>query len=273
MTEREELPPAIRTLSAEDTARLHTKYPDLQMSLETCRTCRGTRKYLAWGPAGSVVEQECVCEDQFKLHRSLLNSGIELNYQRLSWVDCAGVDDVTRKCIFDYADHADGYVNGGIGLLLHGEQGTGKTLLITLLLKMLLGKGFDVQFVTFQEMIDIYTQSWRDTEEKAWFEKRVKNAGVLGIDDVGRENKGRLEVVESMFDHVVRARVSASRPTLITTNKSLEDFRTFYRSNVMSLLSETAIQLHFAGEDYRPKSNELRIAEARAGIVRPIVLW
>jgi DNA replication protein DnaC len=271
VTERDELPPAIRTLSAEDTARLRRRYPDLQMSLQACRTCRGRKVYRAWNGL-DVAEMDCRCEDQFKLHRALLNAGIELNYQRLSWTDCTGVEENILPAVLDYADRADGYVDNGMGLLLHGEKGTGKTLLITLLMKMLLAKGFDIQFVTFQELIDIYTQTWRDTEEKAWFDKRVRNAGILGIDDVGRENKGRMEIVESMFDHIIRARVSAARPTLITTNRSMDEFRTFYQSNVMSLLDESSIKIPFAGEDYRPQLNEMRIREAREGIVRPIVL-
>jgi DNA replication protein DnaC len=172
----------------------------------------------------------------------------------------------------DYAENASAYVNSGLGLLLHGDKGTGKTLLISLLLKKLLAEGFDVQFVTFQELIDMYTQGWRDSREKAWFDKRVKNAGVLGIDDVGRENKGRLEIVEAMFDHIIRARVSSARPTLITTNRSLDEFLTFYQSNVMSLLDEGTIKFQFTGEDYRPKLNDKRIEEARLGITRPIVL-
>jgi DNA replication protein DnaC len=271
VTERDELPPAIRTLSAEDTDRLRRKHSDLQMSLASCRTCRGRRCFRAWNGL-DVVDTICRCEEQFKLHRALLNAGIDLAYQRLGWTDCRGVELAMRDNVLDYATHADSYVNNGIGLLLHGEKGTGKTLLITLLLKMLLAKGFDVQFVTFQELIDLYTQTWRDPAEKAWFDKRLKNAGVLGIDDVGRENKGRMEVVESMFDHIVRARVGAARPTLITTNRSMEDFQKFYQSNVMSLLSESTIHLHFTGEDYRPKQSEIRIREAREGIVRPIVL-
>lgn len=268
MTERVELPSPVRTLSTVDTERLRKKYPDLQMSLDNCRTCRGERKYRS----NSDYYEDCNCEDQFKLHRFLLNAGIDLNYQRLGWTDCTAVQEEVLAQVMEYAEYADGYVNAGIGLLLYGDKGAGKTLLITLLLKMLLGKGFDAYFITFQELIDVYTQTWRDTEEKAWFEKRVRNAGILGIDDVGRENKGRIEIVESMFDHIIRARVGAARPTLITTNRTMEEFLSFYRSNVMSLLGESSIKIHVTGEDYRPKLSEMRIAEARAGFVRPIVL-
>ena len=271
MTEREEIPDTIRTLSNEDSERLRRKYPDLQMDLADCKTCRGTKKYRALD-GDDVKEFPCDCVSQFKLHRVLLNAGIELNYQRLSWTDCHSVEDAALTAVLDYADNADGYVNAGIGLMLHGTKGTGKTLLITLLLKMLLSRGFDVHFVTFQELIDIYTQSWRDVTEKAWFDRRLKNAGVLGIDDVGREHKGRLEVVEAMFDHIIRARVSSSRPTLVTTNKEPEEFRTLYRSNVMSLLDESAIKVPFTGDDYRPSLSARKVEEVRQGIIRPIVL-
>lgn len=271
MTERAPLPPAIQTLSTENTERLRKRYPDLQMSLAGCRTCQGTRRYRI-RTGETITENECDCESQFKLHRALLNAGIDLHYQRLSWTDCVAIPASAEGCALDYYDHASGYAASGIGLLFHGAKGTGKTLLITLLMKMLLGGGFDVQFITFQELIDTYTQSWRDAEEKAWFEKRVRNAGILGIDDVGRESKGRMEIVESMFDHIVRARVSASRPTLITTNRSLEELRTFYRSNVVSLLDESSIKHEFTGDDFRPTLNVRKIADARAGIVRPITL-
>lgn len=268
MTERVELPSAVRTLSTVDTERLRKKYPDLQMSLQDCPTCKGKRKYRS----SLDRYEECNCEGQFKLHRFLLNAGIDLNYQRLSWTDCTAVQKEALAQVMEYEEYVDGYVNAGIGLLLYGDKGAGKTLLITLLMKMLLSKGFDAYFITFQELIDVYTQTWRDSEEKAWFEKRVRNAGILGIDDIGRENKGRIEIVESMFDHIIRARVGAARPTLITTNRSMEDFLSFYRSNVMSLLGESSIKIHVTGEDYRPRHKEAKLADARAGINRPIVL-
>lgn len=271
MTERESIPDTIRTLSNEDSERLRKKYPDLQMSLQDCKTCRGTKKYRAQD-GDDIKEFSCDCVGQFKLHRALLNAGIELNYQRLSWSDCHAVEEDALNAVLDYAQNANAYANAGIGLLLHGEKGTGKTLLITLLLKMLLRNGFDVHFVTFQELIDMYTQTWRDVAEKAWFDRRLKNAGILGIDDVGREHKGRMEIVESMFDHIIRARVSSARPTLVTTNKSPDEFRALYQSNVMSLLDEAAIRVPFSGDDYRPALSARKVEEARRGISRPIVL-
>jgi DNA replication protein DnaC len=242
------------------------------MDIRDCLTCGGRGFYRGYDDGNQIVEKSCDCVTQFKLHRQLLNAGISLQYQRLGWMDCHAVEDGAMTVVMDYFQHAEGYVRAGIGLLLHGEKGTGKTLLVSLLLKRLLSDGYDVQMITFQELIDVYTQSWRDPEEKLWFDKRVRNAGVLGIDDIGREHKGRMEIVESMFDHIIRARIAAARPTLITTNQSRDKFLTFYQSNIMSLLDEGSIKYCFTGDDYRPSLLERRTNEARAGISRPIVL-
>lgn len=264
-------PPTIRALTDGERELLISFYPDLQKSLSDCRTCRG-RKSFRWLHDGEPTEFECDCVGQFRLHRYLLHLGIDYSYQRLSWDDAEHVEKAALDKVFDYADHADGYINAGIGLVLHGTMGSGKTLVTTLLLRRMAKDGHDVYFTTFQHLIDCYTGGWRDEEKKAWFDRRIRNAGALGIDDLGRENKNRIEVVEAMLDEVLRSRVSAARPTIITTNKTLNELKSIYRSNVMSLLAESSIEHEFSGEDYRTTAKDARIVEAQAGLSRPIVL-
>lgn len=265
-------PLAIRALFDDELARLRATHADLPKSPDSCITCRGRKTFLWKNEAGEPVEWKCNCEEQFLLHRHLLNAGIDLHYQRLSWMDATGVEPAAQEVVLDYADHADQYFNAGLGLVLHGTRGTGKTLLSTLLIKMLIGQGHKVYFVTFQELIDHYVSGWRNPEDRAWFDKRIRNASVLGIDDVGRENKSRIDMVESMFDHVIRPRVAASRPTIVTTNKSLDGLNGLYQGNVMSLLTEACLNHEFKGEDYRPVARQSRVDDARAGLTRPIVL-
>ena len=267
------LPASIRTLSTEETNRLKSRYPNLPKTVQECPTCQGKRVFL-WrdNPKVDPIEYDCPCEDQWKLNRFLLNSGIDLHYQRLSWTDAAAVEKAAVSVVMEYARHATNYVSNGIGLMLVGDRGTGKTLASTLLLKMLLAQGIGGYFTTFQNMIDVFTTTWRDNAEKEWFDRHMRHAPVLVVDDVGREHKGRLEVVESMFDHILRARVAASLPTLFTSNKNIPELVSLYRLNVFSLINEVSITHEFKGADYRPQARELRIEEAKLGITRPITL-
>lgn len=267
-------PPSVRTLQTPETNRLELLYPDLPKSPRNCKTCRGAKtfRWYSLDEPPEVVTYDCNCTQQFVLHRWLLNSGVDLAYQRMSWRDATGVPKSVRVKILEYIGEADRMVPNGIGLLLLGTPGTGKTMLSTLILKDLLSQGYKGFFTTFHTLLDYFTAGWTSPELKAWFDGKVRNAGVLVIDDMGREHKGRIEIAQSTLDYVLRARVASSRPTILTSNLSLEQIGELYSRNALSLISESAITIDFVGEDYRPTQKSSRIEEARQGLTRPLVL-
>lgn len=266
-------PPAVRTPSDDDLLRLKGLYPSLERALNVCVTCRG-KKAFQWRSGDQVVTFSCPCDKQLALHMWLLNSGLDIRHQRMSWDDATGVEQSVIKTIMDYATHAWDYAASGVGLVLLGNRGTGKTLIGALLLKHLMGQGLNGYFSTFQGLLDLYTAGWgKHTDgEKLWYDRKVKNAGVLVVDDMGREHDGRLPVAEAAFDDVLRARVAGDRPTIITSNKSLKELGELYSLNALSLLDECSIVVDFRGEDYRPTQKTLRLEEARLGLTRPLVV-
>jgi DNA replication protein DnaC len=98
----------------------------------------------------------------------------------------------------------------------------------------------------------------------------VRNVDVLAMDDMGKENKGRIDVVEDMVDRIIRARVSDAAPTIITSNRSPQEIQQGYGVYAMSLLSESADFIEIPGADYRPVRRELSRQEADLGLARPI---
>lgn len=271
------LPPSIRPLSNAESDRLKAKYPGLSSSPDRdCLTCGGKGEF-TWYAPGSRTETgtyACNCADQWVLHRVLLSANIQVAYQRLGWADLTGVPESALTAVLDYMDGADAFVRAGVGLILHGTHGTGKTTLSSLVLRNLISRGYDGYFTTFSEMIDTYTGAWNDKDEKTWFHRRVKNAGVLVLDDVGREYQGRKSsgLPESTFDEVLRHRVSSGKPTLITTNKTLDALAEGYGSGVMSLLRECAIEYGFRGDDFRDTQLSRHVTEIRSGLTRPVVI-
>lgn len=270
-----DLPISIRALTNVELARLKSRYPNVPTGPSHCPTCAGTKtfRWYADFDKKEIAEFRCRCTDQWMLNLYLLNSNIGDVYQRLGWSDVEVEPGAVEK-VMDYMDHLDQFVRAGCGLILHGEMGAGKTLLSTLVLKHALGKGYDGYFTTFSEMIDTYTGGWHDAEEKTWFHRRIKNAKVLVLDDVGREYQGRKQsgLPESTFDEVLRHRVAAGTPTIITTNLSLKRVQEGYGGNVMSLLQERSTTYEFTGEDYRRRAQKRLEHEVREGLVRPLVL-
>jgi DNA replication protein DnaC len=272
-----ENPLAVRTLHQDESGRLDRLYSDLPKSLDECKTCHGTGRFLWWDDQEAAdrkpVEWECDCIEQFKLFKFLLNSGIDLHHQRLSWADAVAVPEATRELVDEYRDHADNYLDAGMGLILYGPPGTGKTLVSTLLTKGLLALGHDAFFSTWDGIIDLFAAGWTSAEDKAWFERRIVNAGVLVMDDLGR-HRAKAEMAESLLDRVIRARVNGARPTLITTNLDAEgdDVSTLYSHNVLSLISEVSIAHRVGGIDYRRDFSQAKREEVREGLTRPLVL-
>jgi DNA replication protein DnaC len=279
------LPGAIHTLSNEDSDRLKREFGEaLATSPEDCRTCYGTgtfRWYVRHHPE-EIVEFKCPCEDQWILSRFLLNCGIEYKYQRFDWHDLA-VSMPPR--ILDYLKNAKQIIDAGLGLVLYGSEGTGKTLLAVLLLKTLIGRGHDGYFTSYSDMIQRFHEGRYDREEREWFLRRMTHASVLVIDDIGREQirrtleraEGRTvdalnSTAEFLFEDVIRHRVAMSCPTFITSNLALSDLATKYGSNVMSLLEEQAIPVELTGADWRIPSRERAEQEVRDGLRRPVVL-
>lgn len=269
------LPEHIRPLWDSELVRLRAKHSNLP-TVGNCLTCHGTKTYRWYSPEGEVTDFSCDCEAQWLLHLWLLSSGIERNHQRLFWRDMTATEDMALGAVAQYAMYAPQFVDQGRGLMLYGGHGSGKTSLAVLLLKTLIADGHDGYFTTFTEMLDTYTGGWRSPNDKAWFDSRVKNAGVLVIDDVGREFQGRTSsgLPERAFEEVLRHRLSAGIPTFVTTNKAPEEINQGYGGGVMSLLAERSTTYLFQAADFRrADSVKVRFAEeVRLGLTRPIAL-
>lgn len=270
------LPSGIRPLKNDEFERLHTRFPTMPLKPggSHCVTCRGMLKFSWLDDKGVPADYECDCVNQWALNHYFQNANIGLTYQRLRWVDMDATEQGALDKCKAYLENSEAYVRAGVGLILYGEMGTGKTALSSLLLKSLLAIGYDGYFTTFSEMIDTYTGGWNDRDDKAWFHKRIKNAGVLVLDDVGKEYQGRAKsgLPESTFDEVLRHRVAASTPTIITTNHDMKSLQEGYGGNVMSLLHERSTTYRFTGADFRNSARHRILDEAESCLTRPVVV-
>lgn len=255
-----------RFLSDEAASRLYREHPQMKASADAyCPTCHKAGKYVWEGK-----EYECDCLMQLQLYKHYLAAGIGENYQRLSWDDYEG-DPKLKKALDRYLQEHERFATRGVGVLLYGSYGVGKTFASTLLLKDLVKLGYRCYSTTFAAMIEMFTAGWRNQEEQRFFQQNVVRSDILLLDDVGRELRTRNKLSESTFDDTLRQRVQNGRPTFITTNMSLGEMQEGYGSAILSLLREVSMNYELKGTDFRPTANKRMMEEIMSGETRPIV--
>lgn len=252
------------TLTDEDLDRLDVTNPELKdrSPFNYCPTCKKTGTYL-W--RGEI--RECNCLLQLNLLKKYLSCGVGKPYQTLDWDDW-DQDPGVRMAAEEYMNDLDN-IEDGQGLFLWGKNGTGKTMLGILVLKGLIKRGYRCYATTAPDTITAFTAGWKSDEDKRWFERDFTRSQILLLDDLGKEYDTKLS--QNILDNLLRARVQAGRPTIITTNLTLAGVIARYGYGTMDLIIERSLQCEFSGESYRSKLSERRTREKELGERRPIV--
>ena len=275
------LPRGIRTLSNDESERLKSqvgKSKKFPASPKDCAICDGNQVFRWYsripGNENDVVEYDCPCNDQWKLSRYLYSCGIPWGLQVLGKRDIYQQSEAV-SVVMDYIDKPEENFKYGMGLFLYGPNGSGKTMLGSLVLKAYAAKGYSICFTTFIELLEGKKSSWSDQDEKDWFARQVTNADILVIDDPGKEHRVSergIDFINSLLQEVVRYRISNNLPTIITTNLDPADFRKAYGADIGSLLTESTIIQSVPGIDGRRKKFEETQIEMNLGLTRPVVI-
>lgn len=148
------------------------------------------------------------------------------------------------------------------GFLLHGNPGTGKTLLGAIMLNELIlrwakpGRFLNLSRKYFQRLRDTYSED-SDEYGRTWqIVEELCNMPFLVLDDFGIQRGTDWEM--EMLYELVDARYAEERFTVITTNQDIEEIRKLSRGRIYSRLVEMCYLIPMQGEDYRQHMQTLR---------------
>ncbi len=138
-------------------------------------------------------------------------------------------------------------------LVFIGHTGLGKTHLSTSVARAVIDRGFDVQYITSQNLIAAFSRerfghnygdAYTEAETSKFF-----SCELLIIDDFGTEELNQFSV--SVFYNLINTRLNLGKPIIINTNLSDSEIRSRYADRITSRLFGEFLVLTFPGKDIR----------------------
>jgi DNA replication protein DnaC len=162
---------------------------------------------------------------------------------------------------------AEGKQTCGLGLMLYGLPGRGKTTMGNALLQEVLrtaapeilgmepGKTVSrpCYFITYNALLDLKgaTMEDHDNDDELLYNgilgeayDDAYNVRVLVLDDVGKEHASASGWQKNMLHHVLRTRFNNGLPTIVTTNIKMDDWEAHYGSATQSFVHEAFIYVN-----------------------------
>lgn len=226
------------------------------LDLNTCPTCRQPRIEVApgvWTWAESTYklhgkEYKCDCAWQDDLRRHYLLADIPTDYWALSTDDFFG-DSEALKATQEYLAKWDDWKSHGIGLEFYSvTQGTGKTMLASLIMKDLIQRGERAWFIHFRDAIRTYDMPFERREETV---RRLRNTPVLVLDEVTPAfTSAQGDFFAAELEDLIRFRTGGNGVTIITTNMTPKALDQAY-PRTFSLLASKSRKIQVFGTDAR----------------------
>jgi DNA replication protein DnaC len=139
-------------------------------------------------------------------------------------------------------------------LLFSGDTGLGKTFLSACIARTVADSGYSVVYESAAHLFNKLEQAKFHGDEQAKTDSaRYTACDLLIVDDLGTEMPGQF--VTAALYALVNDRLLTGKPTIISTNLTVEDLSRRYSAQILSRLRGNYVRVPFLGDDIRVKKN------------------
>lgn len=139
-------------------------------------------------------------------------------------------------------------------LLFSGDTGLGKTFLSACIARTVADSGFSVVYESANRLFNKMELAKFHGDEVARADSiKYTACDLLIVDDLGTEMGGQF--VNAALYAIINDRILSGKPTIISTNLTVEDLNRRYSPQIVSRLRGNYIRVPFLGEDIRVRKN------------------
>jgi DNA replication protein DnaC len=150
-----------------------------------------------------------------------------------------------------YFRNMDEHRRRGVGVMLMGANGVGKSMSAAVIGMEYRRRGETVLFCSAADVLDYkINETWYSDDTTYW--EWIREVDVLILDDLGKGEAKGSGYTQIMWDQLLRHRHDHRRVTIITTNvMDMEDFDGVLKTSTLEVLKEAVLPLRVHGENRR----------------------
>jgi len=194
----------------------------------------------------------CGCSELWNFRLKQIGAGIPKEFWDVEAVaiennnECLGI-------IQRYIANLENARRNGLGFLMMGENGVGKTTMATLILAKAIRAGYSVFYISAHDMMDVVFKAFKDDRLAGLLDTKL-NSDFVVIDEIDKARvKDNNSYVLTKVDSILRRRRGIIQPTTLITNMTQTELHSMLGESIMSIVSSSMKQLRFMPGDFRRK--------------------
>ena len=221
----------------------------------------------ACGGSGYMGSQMCeclreLCRQEQKKELTFLNVGresfeqfrLELYPDREDPKLGVNIRAVMEKTYQTCRRYAANFSERSANLLFSGDTGLGKTFLSACIARAVADNGYSVMYESAGHLFARLERAKFSGDEEARREsEKYLACDLLILDDLGTEMPGQFTT--AALYSLINDRMLSGKPTIISTNLTIEEFEMRYNRQIASRLRGSYVRVPFLGEDIRVLKN------------------
>jgi len=156
-----------------------------------------------------------------------------------------------KKNLLLYLSKLEEAIADGVGVLIFGDPGTGKTAMASIIMQRVAQLNMTGYFIDGRDVHEAWNRDIPFSDDLS-LRQHISSVAVLVIDDLVIYPKGFVSG-NMLVESAIRNRIHNKLPTIITTNFQTKDFDKSW-AIMSSLFEESMFFIECTGKDYRKEA-------------------